>query len=111
MGWEGAERAVLICGVMRPLSAPGLRANWPAGVATPTPHTQASQALTQDMHTTYHTEMVLTGELGAQNWCLLGDRREGFSGVGWEGFCLRQGDPMGCTAQGCWSPPARAKRK
>lgn len=54
--------------------------------------------------------MVLIGELGAQNWCLLGDWREGVSGAGWEGFCLGQGDPVGCTAQGCWSPLARAKR-
>lgn len=54
--------------------------------------------------------MVLIGELGAQNWCLLGDWREGVSGAGWEGFCLGQGDPVGCTAQGCWSPQARAKR-
>lgn len=32
---EGAERGIVTCGVIRPLSSPVIRASWPAGVAIP----------------------------------------------------------------------------
>lgn len=98
---EGAERGILICGVIRPLSSPVLGHAGQLGWSSPTPHTLASRTLAQDAHTTDHAEMVVNGKLG---W-------RGLWVGGWEGSCLRQGGPMSAAAlhRDSWSPLARTK--
>lgn len=104
MGQEGAEGAALICGVVRPPCAPDS-----AGGGTPTPPTQAPQALARDMHTTAHrngahwgtggTELVLTGGLGGAS---LGWGGKGFAcakEIPWAAL-LRDAAPHGQSKEG-----------
>lgn len=98
---EGAERGILTCGVITPLSSPILRASWLAGVATPDPtHTLASQALARDTHATDHTETMVKGTLAGG----------GPPGWGGEGLACATEAPW-ALHRDCWSPLAKAKRK